>query len=261
MTLRHNKLQLRRKNMALAVLILVSAFALLYAPSRGAISQTIYMVAPAVWKVGGEVRDTLNSFWGGFNSKRSLVYENDMLKEEVNRMQVNVLDRNMLEESVIKLKEALGRVSEDNRVTADVLAGPGRSPYDTLIIDAGTENGVVVGNRVVYSGVGVIGEIAEVYDTSAKVKLYSSNGEEHAVVVGVQAVPSVAKGRGMGNFEIKVPQGSLVVVGDEVLMPTGNLILGIVGSVEENIVLPFTRVLFQTTFNIAEVRSVEVIVN
>ncbi len=261
MILRHDKLQIRRRNLVLAVFILLGAFVLLYAPVRGAISQTIYTGAPSVWRLGGEVSDTWSSFWGGFAIKRSLVYENNMLKEEVSRMQVNVLDRNMLEEEVAQLKEALGRVSEDNRVTANVLVGPRWSLYDTLIIDAGAENGIVTGDRVVYSGAGVIGEITEVYDNASKVKLYSSPGEEQAVVIGALAVPAVAEGRGMGNFEAKVPQGSLVIVGDEVRIPAGNLILGIVGSVEENKVLPFIRVLFRTTFNIAEVRSVEVIVN
>ncbi len=261
MTLRHDKLQLRRKNLAIALLVVMGAFALLYGPVRGAISQATYTVAPALWRFGGEVGDTLNSFLRGFQIKRSLVHENEMLKEEVNRMQSNMLDRNILEEKVIKLMEALGRESEDSRVVADVLAGPGWSPYDTLIIDVGAENGIVVGNRVVYAGAGVIGEIAEIYDNSAKVKLYSSPGEEHAVVVGMSAIPSIAHGQGMGNFEAKVPQGSLVAVGDEVLIPAGNLILGIVGSVDDDRVLPFIRVLFRTTFNITEVRSVEVIVS
>ncbi len=261
MTLHHDKLQLRRKNIVLAVLVLVSAFVLLYGPVRGAISQTIHTGAPAVWRFGGAFGDTLNSFLGGFQSKRSLVLENNTLKEEVNRMQANMLDRNILKERVIRLEEAFGRMGEDNRVVADVLAGPGWSPYDTLIIDAGAENGIMVGDRVVYAGAGVIGEIAELYDTASKVKLYSSHGEEYEVFVGQQSIPSVAKGRGMGNFEVKVPHGSLVIVGDEVLMPNGNLILGIVGSVEEDRILPFIRVLFRTTFNIAEVRSVEVIVN
>ncbi len=261
MTLLHDKLQRRRKNLVLAAFVLVSAFVLLYGPVRGAISQTIYAGAPAVWRFSGAVGDTWNSFWGGFQIKRSLVFENNILKEEVSRMQANVLDRNILEEKVIKLEEALGRSREDNRVVADVLAWPGWSLYDTLIIDAGAENGIVVGDRVIYAGAGVIGEIAELYDTASKVKLYSSPGEELEVVIGAQPIPSVARGRGMGNFEAKVPQGSLVIVGDEVLMSSGNLILGMVGSVEDDRVLPFIRVLFRTTFNIAEIRSVEVIVN
>lgn len=258
--LRHDKLKLRRKNLALALLVVVSAFSLLYGPVRVAVSQTIYIVAPVVWKLGSAAGDTWNNFFAGFRIKRSLLYENNLLKEEVSRMQANVLDRNILEEKVVKLKEALGRVSEDNRVVAEVLAGPGWSPYDILVIDAGKENGIMVGDRVVYSGAGVIGEIAELYDTSAKVKLYSSPGEKHAVVVGAQAVRATAEGRGMGNFEARVPQGSVIVVGDKVLISTGNLILGVVGSVNEDKVLPFVRVLFRTTFNIGEVRTVEVIV-
>jgi hypothetical protein len=80
------------------------------------------------------------------------------------------------------------------------------------------------------------------------------------VLIGPRGIPGVARGRGMGNFETKVPQGSSVSVGDEVRLSGNALILGIVGAVDEKPAEPFVRVLFRTTFNIAEIRSVEVLV-
>ena len=242
------------------VVILFCIFSLLYRPVRELISQTIYAQASAVWKFGGVVGDTWNGFWGSFRSSGSFIKDNDTLKEEINRMQAEVLDRNLLSERVTKLEEMLGRKGEDNRVVAQVLSDVAHSPYDVLVIDAGSEQGVSVGDQVVYAGAGVIGEIVEVYNTSAKVKFFSSPERERAVQIGTRGIPGLARGRGMGNFETKVPQGSSVSVGDEVRLPGNALILGIVGAVDEKPAQPFVRVLFRTTFNIAEIRSVEVLV-
>lgn len=248
-----------RKNIALIALVVISAFALLFAPVRGVLTQALYLVAPRVWSIGDNVSNARTSFLTNFRIKRSLVYENEQLLADIDRMQTQVLDRNLLEEKVLKLEEALGRAGSDNRVMASVLAGPGQSPYDTLVIDAGAEHGIAVGDVVVYAGAGAIGTIAEVSISSAKVKLYSSSGEEHLVLVGTNALPTTARGRGMGNFEARVPQGSVVAVGDTVLLPKDSLILGTVHLVEEKLAAPFIAVLFRTPFNIAEIRSVEVI--
>jgi cell shape-determining protein MreC len=160
--------------LTLVAIILTSTFVLFYDPVRGAVSGAVYSVAPGIWELGGRVGDSWSVFWGEFRLKRSLVHENEVLQKEVARMQGQMLDRNLLEERVVELEGKLGRAGSDDRVTARVLAGPGRSPYDTLVIDAGSEQGILVGDHVVYTGAGVIGTVAEVYPTSAKVRLFSS---------------------------------------------------------------------------------------
>lgn len=259
MTQRRYSPLFERKNIAPVVFFAVSALTLSYAPTRAMLTQALYAVAPRVWSVGDAASNAWGSLIANFRIKRSLVYENDALHAEIYRMQAQVLDRNLLEEKVLKLEEALGRAGSDNRVVAYVLAGPGLSPYDTLIIDAGTDRGIAVGDEVVYAGAGAIGTIAEVLDSSAKVALYSSSGQERPVLVGVYAIPATARARGMGNFEAKVPQGSIVAVGDTVLLPKDSLILGMVQLVEEDPAAPFITVLFRTPFNVAEIRSVEVL--
>ncbi|OHA83870.1 MAG: hypothetical protein A2937_00885 [Candidatus Yonathbacteria bacterium RIFCSPLOWO2_01_FULL_47_33b] len=258
-TYRRDNSPTKRRFFTLAALVLVSFLVLSAGPVRGVLSRAVYSTAPGLWELGGNIEGSWNAFWGEFRLKRSLVHENETLKEEVSRMQAQVLDRNLLEDRVLALEEKLGRAGSDVRVSANVLAGPGRSLYDTLIIDAGTEQGILVGDRVVYVGAGVIGTVVETYPASAKVRLFSSPGEETAVVIGGQSIPAVAHGRGMGNFEAKVPQGSLVAIGDNVLIPGGNMILGVVGATEEKPAEPFMHVFFRTPFNISAISSVEVI--
>lgn len=264
MTHRHgnqNKRRIERQWIMLTSLVAISAFSLLFTPVRGALTQVLYKVSPLVWNIGSFGENTWSSFSVNFKEKKSLFVENEMLHADINLMQAQVLDRNLLSEKVIKLEEALGRTQSDNRVVAYVLAGPGLSAYDTLVVDVGEDNGVTAGNMVVYASAGVIGEVVEVSKNSSKVKLYSSSNEEQLVIVGKNQISTKATGKGMGNFEAKVPQGSAISLGDNVTLLKSGLLLGTVSFLEEKPSLPFARVLFRFPFNITEIHSVEVIIN
>lgn len=231
---------------------------LLFSPVRSAISDGVYQVAPGLWETGDATKRSVSNFFSGFKAKESLAEENDVLREELSLMRAHVLDRNLLEDRVVELEEILGRTRSDNRVIARVLAMPGRwSPYDMIVIDIGEDHGVLVGNRVMY-GNSVIGEVAEVHAQSAKVQLFSSPGDELNVLIGTTTISAVARGRGMGNFEARIPQGNTVLVGENVFT-SENLIIGTVGAVIEHESMPFIRILFTTPFNITEMRTVEVV--
>jgi len=250
-----------RKNITLIALFAVSAFVLLYAPVRSVFTRALYIGAPKIWNVGDVTHSMWNALVSNFYEKSALAKENSALRADVSRMQAQVLDRNLLDEKMKSLEETLGRAQGDNRVVAYVLARPGVSPYDTLVVDAGADNGIAVGDVVVYAGSGAIGEIVEITDASAKVKLYSSPKEEHLVTVGLHNIPVVAEGRGMGNFDAKVPQDSIVAVGDNVVLSKGGYVMGIISLVEAIPAEPMKRIFFRTPFNISEIRSVEILIN
>lgn len=258
---RQGSLLLKRKSLVLIVVLVVIFASLLFVPTRGFLTQTTYSIAVGIWSGGNLVTNAARSFITNFKDKNLLENENSALKAELSRLQALALDRNLLSEKVASLEESLGRPGSDNRVAADVVAGPRHSPYDTLVIDAGTEQGISVGNMVVYAGSGVVGEIVEVSGSTAKVKIYSSSGVETSVAIGEKHIPVTAVGRGMGNFEARVPQDSIVLVGDTVTSIKGSLILGNVALVEENTAKPFKSVFFRVPFNITEMQSVEVLVD
>ncbi len=257
-TFRHDNK--KKKVILFALIILVSIFVLMYGPVRSVISKVVYSVAPGVWRTGGNVSNTTNSFLSGFRNNINLSEENRILREQVSQMEIQILERDFLVEEVIRLEEVLGSRVEVNRVRASVLH-IGQSPYDTIVVDSGIDQGVEVKNLVVGASIGIIGEVTEVYSSSSKIKLFSSQGVETQVIIGGIAIPTVAIGRGMGNFEAKVPQGSNITVGEEVLLFGNSFALGVVGLIEEAQTMPFARVLFRTSFNITELRFVEIIIN
>lgn len=256
---RRGNLFFDRTKITLLAIIFICAFSLLYKPVRLWLTDTLYSVAPSIFRLSGSVGNLGSSFVTNFRDKQALVYENAMLRAENDRMQAQVLDRNLLQERVAKLEAVLGRGSSDNRVVADVVAGFGKLPYDMLVVDAGQDQGIQSGDLVVYAGTGVIGSVAEATTNSAKIKLFSSPGEEYYVLIGTHAIPATARGKGDGNFEAKVPQGGAVVVGDTVVVSRGNLILGKVQSIEQKPGVPFNTVFFRSSFNPTEIRTIEVI--
>ena len=258
--LRRANTPLQKKAITIITIVALGLFLLIYSPVRSGLTRIAYAVSSPFYKLAGFVTDVGGTFIVNFRNKESLTYDNALLRAENSRLGAQVLDRNLLQERVMKLEEILGRPHNDNRVVADVTIGFRHSVYDTFSIDAGSDHGIQNGDPVVYAGSGIIGEIAEVSAVSSKVKLYSSPGEEYSVLLGAHAIPAVARGKGNGNFESKIPQGSAVSVGDKVIVAKGNLLLGTVGSIDEKPGVPLSTVLFRSSFNPTEIDAVEVIV-
>lgn len=133
-------------------------------------------------------------------------------------------DREALYQENLALKTLLGRKPQVERILGAVLIRPPATPYDTLVIDAGSAEGIALGDVVSAGGSATIGTISEVYTHAARVRLYSAPGEKYdALLRGT--IPLAIEGQGGGSLRAQVPAGVEVSVGDEALLP------GIVGGI------------------------------
>lgn len=149
---------------------------------------------------------------------------------------------------------------DSNGVTIGaVLSRLGSSPYDTIIIDKGTSDGVREGARVMYDNV-ILGHVSQALDTTSKIELLSSPGSMTDVMVGNPPTAVVAEGQGGGNFFIKMPHGVAVAVGDIVTLPgSAGIIVGVVGDVKTSPSDPFQKVLVASPLNLRHLRWVELV--
>lgn len=246
-------------NIALAVVLL---FALFYfgKPIARGFSYVATVVFKPVLVVGHKIGDGFSSLGTAFVSKRSLVNENANLKLQLEQIQTNVANYNALLSENDNLKEILGRKREgDNMLLASVLAKPNESPYDTLIIDVGEKQGVIINQRVFAYGNIPIGKVAEVYPSSSKVLLYSNPGEHTEVVVSGKNVYLEAVGRGGGNFEIILPKDFSVDNGTDVVLP--GIVPRVVATVVKTLTDPrdtYVKALLASPANIQTLKFVEV---
>jgi cell shape-determining protein MreC len=214
--------------------------------------------------LGNSVGEKLKGLGTYFVSKNYLYNQNQKLQAEVDFNNA----RNSNYDSVVadnaSLQEILNRKDPKAvMILAAILSKPNQSLYDTLLIDAGTANGIKVGKTVFALGDVPIGRVSDVYPSSAKVVLYSSPGESTQAVIS-SSVPggdvfSEIIGRGGGNFEMIMPKDFIPKAGGQVVLPGINPhVLAIIQKVISDPRNPFTKVLLVSPVNIQELKFVEV---
>ncbi len=141
-------------------------------------------------------------------------------------------DRDVLYQENLDLMTRLGRDASVKTILAGVVLRPPAVPYDSYVIDAGSEQGVAIGDQVSAGGTTLIGTVRQVYATTARVVLFSAPGESYDALLMSQnasttathgTVPVRVDGGGAGSLSAHVPAGTNVVVGDSIVFP------GIVG--------------------------------
>jgi cell shape-determining protein MreC len=196
-----------------------------------------------------------------FISKKKLLEENEDLREQIKKYEnVTFIDRILREENE-ELKERLGRPNfKSTRMLAAVLVRPGRTPYDTLILDIGKEDGVNEKDKVLACDNILIGEIVDVSEHESRARLYSSPGVITNVSVGAQNINAEAKGLGNGNYEILLPRELGVVPGDAISVPNIELfVMGVVRDIEAGPADAFKRILFKMPINMQELKFIEIL--
>ena len=190
-----------------------------------------------------------------FQSKSRLQTENESLKLELLEIKTKLLDRNLLLEENQTLKEALGRGDFEDMILANVLVRPPVSAYDTFILDVGKGVGVEVGQRAYTFALVLIGEIVEVKNNSAVLKLLSSPGNKLQGYLDEAETEIEIVGRGAGNFLAEIPKDIEIIPGELVLLPGTNKIIGIVEEVISSEADSFQSVFVKSPINILEIKS------
>lgn len=254
--------KIKRRKFLNIFLFVVFLFLLIYFrnPIFNKLSSFSLFIFKPVLFVGNNIGESLSGIETLFSFKSSLLEDKKNLLlalDEKNATYSNyasVLDENL------KMKEILGRKNtRADMILAGILAKPNVSLYDTLLIDAGLEEGVAIGSRVFAHGNIPIGKIAEVYAHSSKVILFSNPGEKTEVVISGKDIFIQLTGRGGGDFEMATVKDLVLDKGMEVLLPGINSY--VVAVVEKAISDPrdsFDKVLLSSPVNIQELKFVQV---
>lgn len=178
---------------------------------------TIVSIVSPVWKAQVPLTRILANAGAFFSSRQALFKENSILKEKVFSLEAEVsllVGQQIQEDALMAL---LGRKSAPEAIIASVLTHPPQTPHDILIIDSGSNDLITSGDRVLLPDGPILGTISEVFPRSAKVKLFSTVGEETNAVLERGNIPVVLTGAGGGNFRISLPRDVEVKIGDRIL--------------------------------------------
>lgn len=163
-------------------------------------------------------------------SRNELLDEMDALKKELalSNSRDSTLARLSAENESLR---SLLHTEERGRIAASVIARPPFIPYDALLLDRGSNDGIHE-DAVVFLGEDqAIGIVSRVFGKTSLVTLFSSPGIETTVYVFGPDIYTTAYGEGGGVVRVSVPQGILLESGNIVVMPT--LDAGVLGLVTE----------------------------
>ena len=216
----------------------------------------ISLVSP-LWQSETWVGTQVSKLTGYFQSKSSLITENNWLRVRMAALEIELAAKLPGLVGEEELAVLLGRRLDEGGVVAAVLARPPQSPYDILVIDAGSSDGVAAGHMMFMPEGPLVGLVTDVNVSSAKVKLLSAAGEKTAALLERHGVPVTLEGAGGGNFRVTVSRETEVEVGDRILSAdiSGRLV-AVVGDVTMAPTDSFKEILAASPANIFNIHFV-----
>lgn len=206
-----------KRTLVVVSLLLATFFSLQFFFPRF-LSSTVLLAAKPLWSVRDISMRSFSDFFNFFAFKSTLRIQNESLREELYALRVRETEFNQMKIEYQDLKVLLGDVaSSSSRTTtlSRVLSKPPFTPYDSFVVDKGSDGGVSVGNLVYANDTLVIGRISSVTSRVSFVTLFSSGGEEQEFGVSRTGVSVNVLGKGGGNFELYVPKDFDIVIGDQ----------------------------------------------
>lgn len=245
------------------LLVLLFAVGLLgHSAVRGGLESPVIALTYPLLAFNRALNDSTLIWREYLSEHKDLTTRNVQLQAENERLKLELLSAEQLAEDYRHLRSTLGeRLALPGEVVAKVISGPGRSPFDILLLDLGSANSTspVTLGRMVLSGDVLLGQIVEVDERVSKAKLFSSAGVEVPVVIGPEKVPATAKGRGGGNFVALLPRGTTVALGDLVTVPAfGGKLIATVGSVDNDPEEPLQTIYLKSPINLFTLTWVEI---
>lgn len=207
--------------------------------------------------LGSSMQATLSFF----QSKESLQAENVALQKDATLYNMVLAERDYFSTQANELQMLLGDFGSSSPkkfVSATIVSKPSFSPYDTMLVAAGSAEGIVTGDLVFADPYTLIGYVSSVSATAATVTAYSTPGQKINVLIGSSSLEAAAEGLGGGTLEVSLPRNSPVAVGDVVTaagLPVGD-ILGRVEVATAAPADPSERVLFTSPLDIFDLSHV-----
>ncbi|MDP2705354.1 MAG: rod shape-determining protein MreC [Patescibacteria group bacterium] len=200
-----------------------------------------------------EGTDFLSAF---FVPRVKLEEENRLLKEQIESLKFDRMANEVLRFENVRLRELLGRTPSAEGMLVAVLSRPPYTPFDTLIVDAGTKNNVEKDASVAYLGA-YLGKIIGVDVLTSHVLLASSPGETTQTFVARTGEAVRLEGRGNGNFVALLPKAFDIVKGDILeISSLDNLIVAEVGHIDSDPASSFQAVYLKGPVNMNNLQRV-----
>ncbi len=182
-----------------------------------------------VFRLSDTLAGESHSFFSGFGDTSKLALQNERLTNENAAL---ALQNQVLLQKV----SSFSSLAKDARgITAGVVARPPLSPYDILVLAAGSDEGVVLGMEAFGAGGVPLGIVSSVLNNFSRVTLFSSPSMSTNGWVGDKNIPIIIEGAGAGAMNASTARSAGIASGDIVSVPgPGKLPIGVVVRVDSD---------------------------
>ena len=208
--------------------------------------------------IGENMEDTRDIL---FSSRKNMMMHIESLEQDVFSMRTKILDYERLVAENEALRETLSASSGVNSIvaTARILKRPPASSYDTLLVNAGSEHGVKIGQTVIAFGTVYLGNIVEVFNDTAVVQLATTQSVERDVRSVRNGVVLEAKGHNGSHVVIETPRDVDVEEGDQFKDVLSNKLSLVVYKITFDDREPFKTVYARSPINMRYLEWVQVV--
>lgn len=211
----------------------------------------------AAWENAQANEVELTGFFHQFYAKGKLLEQQDELQQRITQLEIDALRTRYLE-SVLTSYQLIEE-SNPQALVAEVIARSPKTPSGTVVLNMGSRYGVVPGSEVItYDNVS-LGVIAEVYDTTSVVDLYTKAEITTQAVLYPHARSFTLIGHG-GRYRAELARDIEVAEGDIAYSQyVPGRILGIVQKVIFDPRDPFKQVYFSLPLEPSSIQSVGIV--
>lgn len=182
------------------------------------------------------IRFSVATFWLPYDTVRIWILESEdslpiylrdrqSLDSQITELEKALNQTYGNEETAIKLEKendelrALLRAVPETRILARVVARPDQLPYDILMIDRGSHDGIELFAPVFVGRDHILGVVTKVFSRTAYVTLVTTPGFVATAYVYGPNIYTTTEGMGSGVLRVRVPQGINLKEKDLVILP------------------------------------------
>jgi len=227
--------------------------------TRNVLGSVLSYVTAPLFNVRVWIAESTGTIPSYIRDRSELMEEIRVLTEEQVLYQDTVERGVVLESENEELRALLGRDEVQARIAAGVVTRPPFIPYDTLLIDAGSRDGITEDAVVYYRDDRAVGFVHRTFADYALVTPFSAPNMETTVYIVGPDIYTTAHGEGDGVVRVSVPQGVEITEGDVVLLPSlSRGILGVIDFIRSTEAQPEQDAYIVLTESIQSLRTVAV---
>ncbi len=243
-----------------AILIIVILFLLLnFTSLSGKIRNVFYIFSSPIQKMFWGVGDNTSGFLESVFKKDELKEENDKLRKENQELLGELITLSEMETENNILRQALDvEFNKEFQFIFTEVIGKDIGE-DFILIDKGSEDGVLAGMPVVTPQKIIYGRVDQVDKNFSKIMLITNKQSSFDVKIEGKNIFGLVKGKGNLNLSLeRIPTDSEILEGEIIitsmaggLFPEG-LLVGRVKKIEKSDLEPFQKAEITRFFNIGE---------